>query len=52
MSFPKLSISFDSENNFFELSHDNFKNSVPWEDESRHKAYLNVWIALSKLQNT
>ncbi len=34
------------------INYGNFKNSVPWEDESRHKAYLNVWIELSKLQNT
>ena len=34
------------------INYGNFKNSVAWEDESRHKAYLNVWIALSKLQNT
>ena len=40
MSFPQLSISFDSENNFFELSHDNFKNSVKCFNYINFKIYI------------
>ena len=40
MSFPQLSISFDSEDNFFELSHNNFKNPVKCFNYINFKIYI------------
>lgn len=32
------------------INYSNFKDSVPWEDEARHDAYLDVWCDLQKMQ--
>lgn len=32
------------------IDYSNFKDSVSWEDEARHDAYLDVWCDLQKMQ--
>jgi len=32
------------------IDYDNFKNSIPFEDKTRHDIYFDVWIKLRELQ--